>query len=58
MQRLTNTITEIKNSLEGINSRTAEAEEKISDLEDKMVEGTSEEQNKKRKDMRKILKRL
>ena len=58
MQRLTNTITEIKNSLEGINSRTAEAEEKISELEDKMVEGTSEEQNKKRKDMRKILKRL
>ena len=46
MQRLTNTITEIKNSLEGINSRTAEAEEKISELEDKMVEITSKEQNK------------
>ena len=41
-----NTITEIKNTLEGINSRIPEAEEWISDLEDKMVEITSEEQNK------------
>ena len=40
-----NTITEIKN-LEGINSRISEAEEWISELEDKMVEITSEEQNK------------
>ena len=39
-------ITEIKNILEGINSRTSEAEEQISELEDKMVEITSEEQNK------------
>ena len=38
-----NTITEIKNTLEGINSRIAEAEEWISELEDKMVEITSEE---------------
>ena len=30
-----NTINEIKNSLEGINSRITEAEERISDLEDK-----------------------
>ena len=37
------TITEIKNILEGINSRIAEAEERISELEDKMVEITSEE---------------
>ena len=42
----TNTLTEIKNSLEGINNRTSEAEEQISELEDKMVEITSEEQNK------------
>ena len=42
-----NTITEIKNTLEGINSRISEAEEWISELEDKMVEITSEEQNKK-----------
>ena len=41
-----NTITEIKNTLEGINSRISEAEEWISELEDKMVEITSEEQNK------------
>ena len=39
-------ITEIKNTLEGINSRISEAEEWISELEDKMVEITSEEQNK------------
>ena len=41
-----NTITEIKNTLEGINSRISEAKEQISELEDKMVEITSEEQNK------------
>ena len=41
-----NTTTEIKNTLEGINSRISEAEEWISKLEDKMVEITSEEQNK------------
>ena len=41
-----NTISEIKNTLEGINSRISEAEEQISKLEDKMVEITSEEQNK------------
>ena len=41
-----NTVTEIKNTLEGINSRIAEAEEWISELEDKMVEITSEGQNK------------
>ena len=41
-----NTITEIKNTLEGINSRVSEAEEQISELEDKMMGITSEEQNK------------
>ena len=41
-----NKITEIKNTLEGINSRIPEAEEQTSELEDKMVEITSEEQNK------------
>ena len=40
-----NTITEIKNSLNAINSRISEAEQ-ISELEDEMVEITSEEQNK------------
>ena len=37
---------EIKNTLEGINSRISKAEKRISELEDKMVEITSEEQNK------------
>ena len=41
-----NTITEIKITLEGINSRISEAEGWIIELEDKMVEITSEEQNK------------
>ena len=40
------TITEIKDILEGIDSRIAEAEEWISELEDKMMQITSEEQNK------------
>ena len=35
-----------KNTLEVINSRIPEAQEQISELEDKMVEITSEEQNK------------
>ena len=39
-------ITEIKNTLQGINSRIPEAEEQISELEDKMMKITSEEQNK------------
>ena len=38
-------ITEIKNILEGINSRICEAEEWISELEDETLEITSEEQN-------------
>ena len=41
-----NTITEIKNTVEGNNSRTIETEEWISHLEDKMVEITVKEQNK------------
>ena len=36
-----NTITKIKNTLEGINSRISEAEEWISKLEDRMVEKTA-----------------
>ena len=37
---------EIKNTLEGTNSRITEAEEWISELEDRIVEITAEEQNK------------
>ena len=46
---MNNTINEIKNSQEGINSRITEAEECISDLEDKRVEVTTAEQNKEKK---------
>ena len=42
------TINEIKNSLEGINTRKTEAEEWISDLEDKIVEITTTEKNKEK----------
>ena len=34
---MNNKINNLKNSLEGINSRKTEAEERISDLEDKIV---------------------
>ena len=46
---MNNTINEIKNSPEGINSRITEAEEWISDLEDKIVEITTTEQNKEKR---------
>ena len=41
-----NTITEIKNTPEGINSRISKAEKQTSELEDKMVKIISEDQNK------------
>ena len=44
-----NKINEIKNTLEGINSRITEAEEWTSDLEDKIVEITTAEQNKEKR---------
>ena len=46
---MNSTITEINNTLEGINSRITEAEERKSDLEDKIVEITTTEQNKEKK---------
>ena len=45
---MNNTITEMKTTLEGINSRITEAEW-ISDLEDRMVEFTAAEQNKEKR---------
>ena len=48
---------EIKNSLEGINSRITEAEEWISDLEDKIVEIDTAEQNKEKR-MKRIVDSL
>ena len=39
----------MKNTLEGINSRITEAEEQVSNLEDKMVEFTATQQNKEKR---------
>ena len=39
----------IKTTLEGINSRITEEEERISDLEDRIVEFTAAEQNKEKR---------
>ena len=44
-----NTITEMKNTLEGIISILSDTEEWISDLEDKKVEITAREQNKEKR---------
>ena len=46
---MNNTITEMKNTLEGINSRTTEAEERINDLEERTVQFTATEQNKEKR---------
>ena len=43
---MNNTITEMTNTGEGITSRITEAEERISELEDRMVEITAAEQSK------------
>ena len=43
---MNNTIIEIKNILEGTNSRITQAEEWINELEDRMVEITAKEWNK------------
>ena len=46
---MNNTITEMKTTLEIINSRITEAEERISDLEDRMMEFTAMEKNKEKR---------
>ena len=46
---MNNKINDNKNSLEGINSKITEAEERISDLEDKIVQITTAEQNKEKR---------
>ena len=43
LEELKNKQTEMNNTLQGINSRIIEAEEQISDLEDRMVEITTAE---------------
>ncbi|XP_058905064.1 endonuclease 8-like 3 isoform X3 [Kogia breviceps] len=54
---MNNTITEMKNILEGTNSRITEAEEQISELEDKTVEITARKQKRKNKRIEDSLKR-
>jgi len=49
---MNNIISEMKNTLEGINSRITETEEWIRDLKDRMVEITAMEQNKERRMIR------
>ena len=46
---MTKTLTEMKTTLEGINSRITEAEEQISDREDRMVDFTAAEQTKEKR---------
>ena len=48
-------ITEIKSTLEGTNSRITEAEERISVVEDRMVEINEAERKKELKEMRTTL---
>ena len=45
LQELKNKQREVNNTLDGINSRITEADERINDLEDKMVKITAAEQN-------------
>jgi len=46
---MNNAINEIKNALEGTNSRITEAEDKISDMEDRMVEINEAERKKEKR---------
>ena len=47
--KMSNAINEIKHTLEGTNSRTMEAEDRISEVEDKMVEINEAKRKKKKK---------
>ena len=51
--QMNSTITDMKNTLEGIKSRIHQAEEQISDLEDRLMEITAAEQNKLKKNEQK-----
>ena len=49
---MNNAITEIKSTQEGTNSRITEAEDRISDMEDRMVEIIETQRKKELKEMR------
>ena len=51
---MNNAINDIKNTLEGTNSRITEAEGRISEVEDRMVEINEIEKKKELKEMRTI----
>ena len=51
---MNNAINEIKNTLEGTNSRITVAEDRISEVEDIMVEANEAERKKELKEMRTI----
>ena len=55
-QTETNTIAEIKNTLEGINTKISEAEEWKIEVEDRMLEITAEEEKKEKKKKRKEMR--
>ena len=50
---MNNAMTETKSTLEGINSRITEAEDMVSEMEDKMVEINEAERKKELKEVRK-----
>ena len=50
---MNNAITEIKSTLEGTNSRITEAEDRISDVEDRMVAINEAERKKRKKNEKK-----
>ena len=52
LNRDNNTITEMKNTQEAINSRITKAEEWISDLEHRVMEITPDKQNKEKNEMK------
>ena len=49
LEELKSKQTEMNNTIEGINSRTTEAEEQINDLEGRRVEITATKQNKEKR---------
>ena len=51
---MNNAINDIKNTLEGTNSRITEAEDKTSEIEDRIVEINGSERKKKKKELKEI----